>query len=387
VIKKDVIIIGAGAAGLMCAAEAGKRGRSVVVLEKSDKPGKKILISGGGRCNFTNIYTSPENFICGNPHFHKSALASYTPEDFISLVNKYQIAFHEKKLGQMFCDKSSNEILVMLLSECKKNNAELITDIDVKEIRKKDSFEIVSGKEIFKCESLVIASGGISIPKMGATDFGYRTARTFGIKVTQTRPGLAPLLFGNEEKKLYSHLSGISADCIISCNKVKFRENLLFTHKGLSGPAILQASSYLNPGDHITINLLPEIDLKNIITENSNAELSTVLKKYLPERYVNVFTENFYKSKKVNTISAKDLQNISDKLQKWNFVPLGTEGFDKAEVTVGGIDTDELSSKTMESKKVKGLYFIGEVVDVTGWLGGYNFQWAWSSGFAAGKYV
>ncbi|MBV6479441.1 MAG: hypothetical protein HGGPFJEG_02214 [Ignavibacteria bacterium] len=386
-IKKDVIIIGAGAAGLMCAAEAGKRGRSVVVLEKSDKPGKKILISGGGRCNFTNIYTSPENFICGNPHFHKSALASYTPEDFISLVNKYQIAFHEKKLGQMFCDKSSNEILVMLLSECKKNNAELITDIDVKEIRKKDSFEIVSGKEIFKCESLVIASGGISIPKMGATDFGYRTARTFGIKVTQTRPGLAPLLFGNEEKKLYSHLSGISADCIISCNKVKFRENLLFTHKGLSGPAILQASSYLNPGDHITINLLPEIDLKNIITENSNAELSTVLKKYLPERYVNVFTENFYKSKKVNTISAKDLQNISDKLQKWNFVPLGTEGFDKAEVTVGGIDTDELSSKTMESKKVKGLYFIGEVVDVTGWLGGYNFQWAWSSGFAAGKYV
>lgn len=386
-IKKDVIIIGAGAAGLMCAAEAGKRGRSVVVLEKSDKPGKKILISGGGRCNFTNIYTSPDNFICGNPHFHKSALASYTPEDFISLVNKYQIAFHEKKLGQMFCDKSSNEILVMLLSECKKNNAELITDIDVKEIRKKDSFEIVSGKEIFKCESLVIASGGISIPKMGATDFGYRTARTFGIKVTQTRPGLAPLLFGNEEKKLYSHLSGISADCIISCNKVKFRENLLFTHKGLSGPAILQASSYLNPGDHITINLLPEIDLKNIITENSNAELSTVLKKYLPERYVNVFTENFYKSKKVNTISAKDLQNISDKLQKWNFVPLGTEGFDKAEVTVGGIDTDELSSKTMESKKVKGLYFIGEVVDVTGWLGGYNFQWAWSSGFAAGKYV
>lgn len=386
-IKKDVIIIGAGAAGMMCAAEAGKRGRDVLIIEKSDKPGKKILISGGGRCNFTNVSTTYENFISQNPHFHKSAIAGYTSDDFISLVRSYKISFHEKKLGQLFCDKSSKEILEMLLNECRNHNADIITNTDIKDIRKSDLFEIDSDKETFACESLVIASGGISIPKMGASDFGYKAAQKFGIKVTDTYPGLVPIIFGENEKNIYSHLSGISIDCIARCKDVGFRENLLFTHKGLSGPAILQISSYLKHGDSIFINLLPDKNFSGIISEFPDADLSLLLKRYLPERFVSAFTENIYTSKKVNTISKNDLIYISDKLHNWKIIPAGTEGYDKAEVTVGGIDTNELSSKSMESRKVKGLYFVGEVVDVTGWLGGYNFQWAWSSGFAAGKYV
>lgn len=386
-IKKDVIIIGAGAAGMMCAIEAGKRGRSVLVIEKSEKPGKKILISGGGRCNFTNVNTSHGNFISQNPHFHKSAIAGYTPDDFISLVRSYKIPFHEKKLGQLFCDKSSKDILEMLLSECKINHVSMLTDIQVKEIQKNDIFEIVTEKESYSCESLVIATGGISIPKMGATDFGYKMAEKFGLKVTGTYPGLVPVLFGEKEKMIYSHLSGISIDCIAGNDLTEFRENLLFTHRGLSGPAILQISSYLKSGDYFLINLLPEKNFYDLISEYPDSDLSSLLRMYFPERFVLTFTENIYKSKKINTISKKDLEYISNKLHRWRIQPSGTEGYDKAEVTVGGIDTAELSSKSMESRKVRGLYFIGEVVDVTGWLGGYNFQWAWSSGFAAGKYV
>lgn len=372
---------------MMCAIEAGKRGRSVLVIEKSEKPGKKILISGGGRCNFTNVNTSHGNFISQNPHFHKSAIAGYTPDDFISLVRSYKIPFHEKKLGQLFCDKSSKDILEMLLSECKINHVSMLTDIQVKEIQKNDIFEIVTEKESYSCESLVIATGGISIPKMGATDFGYKMAEKFGLKVTGTYPGLVPVLFGEKEKMIYSHLSGISIDCIAGNDLTEFRENLLFTHRGLSGPAILQISSYLKSGDYFLINLLPEKNFYDLISEYPDSDLSSLLRMYFPERFVLTFTENIYKSKKINTISKKDLEYISNKLHRWRIQPSGTEGYDKAEVTVGGIDTAELSSKSMESRKVRGLYFIGEVVDVTGWLGGYNFQWAWSSGFAAGKYV
>ena len=388
-IEKDVVIIGGGAAGLMCAIEAGKQGRTVTVIEHEEKIGKKVLISGGGRCNFTNKYSSHENFISQNPHFCKSALARYTPADFISLVEKYKIAYHEKKLGQLFCDGSSRQIVSMLENECKDANVEIITGSKVDDINVGERFVIKTSHGNYFALSLVIASGGVSIPKMGATDFGYRIAKQFNIKLTEILPGLVPLTLKEEEKEIFRQLSGVSIDSIVSCDNISFRENILFTHKGLSGPAILQISSYWKAGRSISINLLPGLNISEILYENSvsRIELVNLLSNYFPRRFAQIFCQVYFPSKSINQFSQKDLKSISEKIHNWIIFPSGTEGFGKAEVTLGGVYTNELSSKTLESKKVKGLYFIGEVVDVTGWLGGYNFQWAWASGFVAGQFV
>lgn len=382
----DVIIIGAGAAGLMCAIEAGKRGRKVLVLERAEKTGKKILISGGGRCNFTNIHTKPENFISGNPHFCKSALARYTPADFIAMVEKHGIKYHEKKLGQLFCDNSAKEIVAMLESECAAAGAEIKINCEISEIEKNNGFTLKTNLDDFNCESLVIASGGISIPQMGATDLGYKIAKQFGIKLTKIVPGLVPFVLKNNP---FADLSGVSVDSVVSCQGVSFSENILFTHKGLSGPAILQISNYWDDGDEVAVNLLPGRNIIEMITENSetNAQLVNFLSAYLPGRFAEKWCELNFSTKPVNRVNEKDLKIISENIHSMKVLPSDTEGFGKAEVTKGGVDTDELSSKTMESKSVKGLFFVGEVVDVTGWLGGYNFQWAWASGYAAGQYV
>jgi predicted Rossmann fold flavoprotein len=385
----DVIIIGAGAAGLMCAIEAGKRGRHVIVLERNRNIGEKIRISGGGRCNFTNIITSHNNYLSDNTHFCKSALARFTPSHFISLVEKHGISYHEKKGGQLFCDASSREILTMLKEECRSADAEIHTSIDIFSLRKESEFLLKTNKGEIRSTSLVIATGGRSIPSLGATDFGYRIARQFGISCTATRPGLVPLVFNQKEKEVFGQLSGISLLCRVSCNDSEFTGNLLFTHRGLSGPAILQISSYWNPGDTISIDLLPNVDVPDLITESIHAhtDLSSALSQYLPKRFVQVWCEQHAPKKSLLHYSKSDIQSLEKILHRWNIIPDTTEGFGKAEVTCGGINTNELSSKTMESVKVPGLYFIGEVVDVTGHLGGYNFQWAWSSGYAAGQYV
>lgn len=390
-IYKDVVIVGAGAAGLMCAIESGRRGRSVSVIEHSEKIGKKILISGGGRCNFTNIYSSHENFISQNPHFCKSALANYSPDDFISLVKKHKIAFHEKKLGQLFCNESSREIVRMLESECKTYSAEIKTSCRILniEINEKGLFEVATTSDKYVSESLVIASGGISIPKMGASGFGYDIAKKFGHGITKVSPGLVPFVFKKNDRDAFGKLSGVSVDSIVSSSGVSFRENILFTHGGLSGPAILQISNYWKSGDCISINLFPEKNLTDILIENlrSRTELVNFISNFIPSRLAAAFCEEYFSLKNLNRYSKKELKTISEKFHKWEIVPEDTEGFGKAEVTLGGVDTSELNSKTMESKKINRLYFIGEVVDVTGWLGGYNFQWAWSSGFAAGQYA
>jgi predicted Rossmann fold flavoprotein len=382
----NTIIIGAGAAGLMCAIEAGKHGRKVLVIEYAEKIGKKILISGGGRCNFTNIYTKPENFISKNPHFCKSALARYTPQDFISLVEKHNIKYHEKKLGQLFCDNSAKEIINMLEKECNDAGVEILLNRTVNEIKKAGKFVLETNKGEFECKSVVIATGGISIPQMGATDFGYKIARQFGIKITKIVPALVPFML---KEKAFSEISGVSIDSIVSCNGTSFRENILFTHNGLSGPAILQISSYWDEGDAIRINLLPEQNIEKLIEENRSSKmmLDNFLSQFLPKRFVDIWSMMYFKPKSLNKLSANEIKKIAEMLHYWVLIPSGTEGFGKAEVTKGGVDTGELSSKTMECKKINGLYFIGEVVDVTGWLGGYNFQWAWASGFAAGEYA
>ncbi|MCY7363293.1 MAG: NAD(P)/FAD-dependent oxidoreductase [Ignavibacteria bacterium] len=385
----DVIIIGAGAAGMMCAIEAGKRGRSVLLIEHCEKVGKKILISGGGRCNFTNKNVSSENFLSDNSHFCKSALSRFTPENFISLIEKHKISFHEKKLGQLFCDGSSRQIVEMLENECKDVGVKILINYKIEKVIKNENFEVQTPRENFNSASLVIATGGISIPKMGATDFGYKIAKQFNIKLTEIYPALVPFTFSNELKKIFGELSGISVDSVVSCNGISFRENILFTHKGLSGPAILQISSYWNSGDSIFINLLPDVNLFELLKENSNSKIELVnfLSNYFSKRFAQIFCGKYFQSKPLINFSEKEFKLISEKIHGWEIIPSGTEGYDKAEVTAGGVSTDELSSKTMESKKVKGLYFTGEVVDVTGWLGGYNFQWAWASGFAAGQFV
>jgi hypothetical protein len=387
-VKRDVIIIGAGAAGLMCAIEAGKRGRSVLVLEHADRPGKKILISGGGRCNFTNMNAGPENFLSQNPHFCKSALARYTPADFIALVEKHGIAYHEKKLGQLFCDFSSRQIVDLLVAECAAVNAEIRLNCQVREIRKNVGFEVGTSQGQFECDSLVIATGGLSFPKLGATDFGYRIARQFGHDVVVTNPGLVPLTFAPEQPVAFGELSGVSADVTASANGKTFRENILFTHRGLSGPAILQISNYRGDGP-VAIDLLPDRPAGELFAEHrsTNKELKTVLGLCLPQRLAQEWCARFAPSRPMNRYSTKELEEIGRRLHRWEIQPAGTEGYAKAEVTLGGVDTSGLSSKTMESQKVPGLYFIGEVVDVTGWLGGYNFQWAWASGHAAGQFV
>ncbi|AOW53607.1 TPA: aminoacetone oxidase family FAD-binding enzyme [Legionella pneumophila subsp. pneumophila] len=389
----DVLIIGAGAAGLMCAIEASKRKRKVLVLDHANKAGKKILMSGGGRCNFTNYYIEPNKYFSHNPHFFKSALSRYTQWDFIELVNKHKIPFHEKTLGQLFCDNKSKDIVDMLLKECEQYGVAIYLNTVIEKIQKTNdySFKIGTTKGKFHCHSLVIATGGLSIPTMGASPFAYKVAEQFAIKVWPTRAGLVPFTLDVLEKDRLSILSGIGIDSLVNNERNQFREHILFTHRGLSGPAILQLSSYWNPGESICINLLPEHNLleslKTARAEAPHKQLNSVLSMYLPKRVVEVFIPQKLGEKKLADSSNKDLETISHLLQNWVVKPNGTEGYRTAEVTIGGVDCHAISSKTMEANNVPGLYFIGEALDVTGWLGGYNFQWAWSSGWAAGQVV
>ena len=370
---------------MFCAIEAGKRGRRVLVIEHNAEVGRKIIISGGGRCNFTNQNTQPENFVSSNPHFAKSALARYTPQDFIELVKKHKIAFYEKKLGQLFCHESSRRIVEMLLAECKRAKAEVQTQCSVSQIQKDANFTLETTRGKLCCESLVIATGGRSFPKIGATSFGYDIARQFGMKVTQTRPSLVALAAGGK----FSTLAGISVDALVSTGKHAFRENILFTHRGMSGPAILQISNYWQRNEPVEIDLLPDINAVELLLKNSNRneQLGKFLSRSLPDRFAHVFVSLIAEDRPLNQFSHAELRTIGEQVNSWKMNFAQTEGYDRAEVTLGGIETGELSSTTMESKKVAGLYFIGEVVDVTGWLGGYNFQWAWASGFAAGQSV
>ena len=383
----DVIVIGAGAAGLSCAIEAGKRGRRVLVLEHSDRVGKKIAISGGGRCNFTNVHTNPDNFLSANSHFCKSALARYTPSDFISLVEKHGIVWHEKKLGQLFCDGSSQQIIDLLLRECQTASVEIRCGCQVQEVQKDDSFSISTNQGVFVSSSLVIATGGLSIAPLGATDFGYQIARQFGLQIEETRPGLVPFTLTSQMLKQLTKLSGVSLDALVRCGNKDFRENILFTHRGLSGPAILQISSYWKPGTPISIDLLPDEDVLGMLTaeQSSDIELANLLSHRLPKRFAEVWCQLFVASQPLKQYNKSQLEDIAGQLHDLRIMPAGTEGFKKAEVTAGGVSTTELSSQTMEATRVAGLYFIGEVVDVTGQLGGYNFQWAWASAFAAGQ--
>ena len=387
---QDVIIIGAGAAGLFCAATAAARGRSVTVLDHAKKVGRKILMSGGGRCNFTNMYSSHENFICNNPHFTKSALSQYTQWDFIGLVNEYQIAYHEKTLGQLFCDDSAKQIVAMLLAECAKHHVTVTTSCEILTINKHTrGYHLNTSKGEFTCESLVIATGGLSMPKLGASPFGYQIAEQFGMKVTPTRAALVPFTLHTHHKDVLAELSGVSVEAAATCADTRFNEGILFTHRGLSGPAILQISSYWEAGDAVEIDLLPHLDLEHELTQaqqaHPNSQLSTVLSEWFPKRLITQLLGYFkIDNKPMKQYQGKQLLSISEQFKQWQLKPNGTEGYRTAEVTLGGVDTDHFSSKTMESKDHPGLYFIGEVLDVTGWLGGYNFQWAWSSGYVAG---
>ena len=387
--KFDVVIVGGGAAGLFCAIEAGKRGRRVLVIEKNAQVGRKIVISGGGRCNFTNIHTSHENFISNNPHFCKSALARYTPQDFIELVQRHRIDFYEKKLGQLFCRESSREIVDMLLKECRRSRVEVRTSAFVTSIGRAEHFELETSLGRIVAESVVIATGGLSFAKIGATDFGYRIASQFGLKIEPTRPSLVPLKFQDRAALTGAGLPGISVDSVVSTNGHSFRENILFTHRGLSGPAILQISNYWERSTDVAINLLPERDATQVFDEHrrSRRTLANVLGQLIPDRLASAFAPRRLVDTSMNQISTKDLGIIAEKLNDWHVRFSETEGYDRAEVTLGGVATSELSSQTMEAKKVPGLFFVGEVVDVTGWLGGYNFQWAWASGYAAGQTV
>ncbi|HWY43023.1 MAG TPA: NAD(P)/FAD-dependent oxidoreductase [Candidatus Sulfotelmatobacter sp.] len=384
--KFDAVVLGAGAAGLMCAVEAGKRGRRVAVIERAEKIGKKILISGGGRCNFTNLYCTPENFLSANPHFAKSALARYTPADFIALVEKHRIPYHEKTLGQLFCDRSATDITQMLEAECRSAGAQIFLNQKVHEISRGTEFVVRTEKEEFRTPALVVATGGLSIPKMGATSFGYEVARQFGLEIQKTRPALVPLTLSAKERKRYCDLAGVSMDVIAEADGQRFREKMLVTHWGLSGPAILQISSYWEQGKALRIDLAPERNVTGAIfqgkTRNAAALRSACLG-ILPKRFAERWVELHEPKEWTNTA----LEKFEEQVHEWNVLPAGTEGYEKAEVTAGGMDTDELSSKTMECRNVPGLFFIGEVVDVTGHLGGFNFQWAWASGAAAGRAI
>ncbi len=389
--KCDVLIIGAGAAGLMCAIEAGKRQRKVVILEHANRAGKKILMSGGGRCNFTNYHINANDYISHNKHFCKSALSRYTQWDFIEMVKRHKIPFHEKTLGQLFCDHKSHDILNMLLTECEDVNVDLRLQAEITHIEKINDhhFKVSSSRGLFHAESLVIATGGLSIPTMGASPFGYKVAEQFGIKVWPTRAGLVPFTLHVEDKEKLSVISGVAVDCVAFNEKISFRESMLFTHRGLSGPAILQISSYWQAGEAVTINLLPEINLfellKDMKVQQPQKQLNTILSEYLPKRVLEIFISPDDASQKMGSFSHQDLARIAANFNQWQIKPNGTEGYRTAEVTLGGVDCNAISSKTMAANDIPGLFFIGEVLDVTGWLGGYNFQWAWSSGWAAGQ--
>lgn len=388
----DVIIVGAGAAGLMCAARAGKRGRRVLLIDHAKKPGEKIRISGGGRCNFTNIHAGPRNYISANPHFAKSALARYTPRDFLDLVESHGIAWHEKTLGQLFCDGSAREIIAMLMDECAKGGVTVALETTASDIaRTGERFTIRLNGEQASCAALVIASGGKSIPKMGATGFAYDVATSFGISVLEPRPGLVPFTLDPLLQAELQPLSGIGVDSEIGCGKTAFREAMLITHRGLSGPAILQISSYWTPGQEIAVRMLPDLDLAAELVkakrENGRQSAVTALSSHLPKRLAQYFAEKSGPGGSLADTPDKALAALARAVQDWRVKPAGTEGYRTAEVTLGGINTNALSSATMEARSVPGLYFIGECVDVTGWLGGYNFQWAWASGVAAGDVV
>ena len=381
----DAMVLGGGAAGLMCAIEAGKRGRRIVVLEHADRLGKKILISGGGRCNFTNIHCRPENFISANPHFAKSALARYTPADFIGLVEKHRIAYHEKALGQLFCGGSARQIVEMLEQECREAKVRMVLSAKIREVSRTGEFVVRTAAEEFHAPALVVATGGLSIPKIGATSFGYDLATQFGVNIREPRPGLVPLVLDPADRRGYCDLSGVSSEVIASVDGQEFREKMLITHRGLSGPAILQISSYWEKPEAVRINLAPGRTVTEVFGDpkvpRNVSTLQSELRRYLPVRLADRWLDLHMPGKWTNP----GLADFERQVHAWTIHPAGTEGFEKAEVTVGGVDTDELSAKTMECRKVPGLYFIGEVVDVTGHLGGFNFQWAWASGAAAGR--
>lgn len=390
----DVIIIGAGAAGLMCAAQASKRGRTVLLVDKAKKPGRKILISGGGRCNFTNYDVSAENYLCRNKHFVKSALAQYSQWDFFSMINQYNIAWEERDHGQLFCLDSAKNILDMLLNECEQPTLEQRYNRNIVEIKKSaHGFTLQLDTETVACQSLVIATGGLSMPKLGATPFGYHIADQFNLKRVPTSAGLVPFTLHDKDKALLADLSGIAIAVTITMkNGISFKENLLFTHRGLSGPAVLQASSYWTPGESISINLLPNLSLQDTLTklreQHPHQSLKNTLSRLMPKRLIDaLMTYGNIEDKPLKQLKIIDINSLNDYFHAWKIAPNGTEGYRTAEVTLGGVDTDELSSKTMEAKNIPGLYFIGEVMDVSGWLGGYNFQWAWSSGWVAGQHV
>jgi predicted Rossmann fold flavoprotein len=380
----EAVVLGAGAAGLMCAIEAGKRGRRVAVIERAEKIGKKILISGGGRCNFTNIHCTPENFLSANPHFAKSALARYTPNDFIALVEKHKIPYHEKTLGQLFCDRAASDIIQMLEFECHSAGVQIFLNQAVQEISKTTEFVIRTRSEEFRASVLVVATGGLSIPKMGATPYGYKVAEQFGLRIEPTRPALVPLTFSEKDKGNYSDLTGVSMEVVASTDGHAFREKMLITHHGVSGPAILQASSYWQPGNSVSIDLAPDQRVADALIEGKTRNVASLRNAFigvLPKR----FAERWIKLHPPKDWTDLAIENFEKAVHRWEFVPSRTDGYEKAEVTAGGVDTEELSSKTMESRKARGLFFIGEVVDVTGHLGGFNFQWAWASGAAAGR--
>ncbi|WP_105170279.1 NAD(P)/FAD-dependent oxidoreductase [Pseudoalteromonas sp. T1lg24] len=391
-VQVDVLVIGAGAAGLMCAAQAGYRGRSVTVIDMGKKPGRKILISGGGRCNFTNENASPENYLCTNPHFVKSCLSRYTQHDFIELVDRHGLAYHHKTLGQLFCDNSAQDIVDILLTECEWAGVTIQLRQEVLSVEKTESgFTVTTSEASYSCESLVVASGGLTMPKLGATPIGYKIAEQFDLEVLPTMAALVPFTLHQHDKVRFEALSGISVPSVVTAEDgTQFKENILFTHRGLSGPAILQISSFWRAGQAVSINLLPEIELAGEIHTqrqfNGQKSLKNVLGSVLPKRFIEILvTGGDIPDKAINQLSHTEIEQLSDFIHNWKIKPNGTEGYRTAEVTLGGVNSAELSSKTFEANKVKGLYFIGEVTEVTGWLGGYNFQFAWSSGWACGQ--
>ncbi|MDB2515372.1 NAD(P)/FAD-dependent oxidoreductase [Candidatus Pelagibacter bacterium] len=390
--KYDVIIVGAGAAGMMSAIEAGKRGRKVLLVDHAKKIGEKIRISGGGRCNFTNTNTHPSKFISKNPKFIISALSQYTQNDFINLIKKHNIKYHEKKLGQLFCDQSAQQIVDMLLLECKTANVTIMKETIITEVDKEDNqYFIIIGDDKYFCNSLIIATGGLSVPKIGASKFGYEIAKKFNINIINTLPALVPLTFNEKILEICKELSGLSLEAVVFFNKVFFQEGMLFTHRGLSGPSILQISSYWKLGDSIKINLSPKLDIFEILENekksNPKHDINNIIAEILPKRLASIICKENNVSGNISELPNKLLKQLSESINTWVVNPIGSEGYRTAEVTLGGVDTNEISSKTMMSKKNPGLFFIGEVVDVTGHLGGYNFQWAWSSGYVAGQYA
>ncbi|MEW6536558.1 MAG: NAD(P)/FAD-dependent oxidoreductase [Candidatus Auribacterota bacterium] len=390
----DVVIIGAGASGMMCACTAGQRGRRVLLLDHVERIGEKIRISGGGKCNFTNMSLEPDHYLSRNQHFCTSAIRRFTQYDFIAMIDAHHIAYEERSFGQLFCTGNARQVVDMLLKECKRAAVDIQTKCEIGSVRKDEAdgrFIAGTSKGVFRAESMVIATGGLTMPSIGATGFGYDIARQFGLAVVPTKPGLAPLVFPEKTQRMFCGLTGISVSARVSCKAQSFRDAVLFTHQGLSGPAILQVSNYWQADDYIVIDLLPDLDLTQTMqkwqAERGDAALKTLLANHLPKRLIQYVCPARYADKSVRQLNEKEREEIAGLFHQWKLHPSGTEGYRKAEVTRGGVDTDELSSKTFESKKVKGLYFIGEVVDITGWLGGYNLQWAWSSGYAAGQYV